>query len=210
MLLVFDNFPLVHRRIQAGSSRGIIGIYDIPFCVPGRAFAKNACSCYIIRLVDYYGRVRKWSTVEAEISMKTSLTFCPDPVLPLYAVPSTASAGPILLKFWLETRKSVLNKVRKFQIPTSNRLGVRIQKPPGGGNLPPQRIGLGEGCLVATLPDLRPPPLQRYWWGIEVQNTCQKVGQIHSAYRVNRNGRRLIFPANRRCALTHHGIFTAS
>ena len=32
---------------------------------------------------------------------------------------------------------------------------------------------VGEGYLFATLPDLRPPPLQRNWWGIKVQNTCQ-------------------------------------
>ena len=57
--------------------------------------------------------------------------------------PSTAPAGPILLKFWLKTRKSILNKVTKYQIPTSNRSAARIEKPTGGGwNLPPQRIGL--------------------------------------------------------------------
>ena len=38
---------------------------------------------------------------------------------------------------------------------------------------------VGEGFLFATLPDLR-PPLQRNWWGIKVQNTCQKVSHIHS------------------------------
>ena len=41
-----------------------------------------------------------------------------------------------------------------------------------------------EGCwsrgrhLFATLPDLRPPPLQGKWWGTKVQITCQKVGHI--------------------------------
>ena len=38
---------------------------------------------------------------------------------------------------------------------------------------------LGEGHLFATLPDLRPPPLEENWWGIKVQITCQKVGHIH-------------------------------
>ena len=42
-----------------------------------------------------------------------------------------------LLKFWLKTRKSILNKVAKFQIPTPNRLGARIEKLPGGGKICP-------------------------------------------------------------------------
>ena len=42
---------------------------------------------------------------------------------------STAPAGPILVKFWLKTRKSILNKVTKFQIPTPNRLAAAIEKP---------------------------------------------------------------------------------
>ena len=37
---------------------------------------------------------------------------------------------------------------------------------------------VGEGHLFATLPDLRPPPLQGNWWGTKVQITCQKVGHI--------------------------------
>ena len=53
--------------------------------------------------------------------------------------PSTAPAGPILLKFWLKTRKSILNKVTKFQIPKPNRLEARIEKPLGGQNIPPPR-----------------------------------------------------------------------
>ena len=61
--------------------------------------------------------------------------------------PSTAPAGPILLKFWLKTRKSILNKVTKYQIPTSNRSAARIEKPTGGWNLPPQRIGLTRAPL---------------------------------------------------------------
>ena len=43
------------------------------------------------------------------------------------------TAGLILLKFWLKTRKSILNKVRKFQAPTSNSLGVGIETTGGGG-----------------------------------------------------------------------------
>ena len=39
---------------------------------------------------------------------------------------------------------------------------------------------VGESHLFATLPDLRPPPLQRHWWGIKAQNTCQNVGHVHS------------------------------
>ena len=34
----------------------------------------------------------------------------------------------------------------------------------------------GLGDLFATLPDLRPPPLQGKWWGIKVQITCKKLG----------------------------------
>ena len=37
---------------------------------------------------------------------------------------------------------------------------------------------IGESHLFATLPDLRPPPLQGNWWGTKVQITCQKVGHI--------------------------------
>ena len=54
--------------------------------------------------------------------------------------PSTAPVGPILLKFWLKTRKTMLNKVTKCQIPKSNRLESRIEEPPGGGRIcPPPR-----------------------------------------------------------------------
>ena len=45
----------------------------------------------------------------------------PRPVSPNLQGLSTAPDGPILLKFWLKTRKSILNKVTKFQIPTPNR-----------------------------------------------------------------------------------------
>ena len=48
--------------------------------------------------------------------------------------PSTA--GTILLNFELKTRKSILNKVTKFQLPTRNHLGGRIEKPPGGTSCP--------------------------------------------------------------------------
>ena len=41
-----------------------------------------------------------------------------------------------------------------------------------------QMTYVGEGHLFATLPDLRPPPLQGNWWGTKVQITCQKVGHI--------------------------------
>ena len=37
---------------------------------------------------------------------------------------------------------------------------------------------VGESHLFATLPDLRPPPIQGNWRGIKVQTTCQKVGHI--------------------------------
>ena len=40
------------------------------------------------------------------------------------------------------------------------------------------RKHVGEGHLFATLPDLRPPPLQGKWWGTKVQITFQKVGHI--------------------------------
>ena len=56
--------------------------------------------------------------------------------------PSTAPAGPSLLKFGLKTRKSILNKVTKFQIPTPNRLGARIEKPAGAEAAPPPQ-GIG-------------------------------------------------------------------
>ena len=36
--------------------------------------------------------------------------------------------------------------------------------------------GLEESHLFATLPDLRPPPLQGNWWGTKVQITCKKLG----------------------------------
>ena len=40
------------------------------------------------------------------------------------------------------------------------------------------KVHVGEGHLFATLPDLRPPPLQGNWWGTKVQITCQNVGHI--------------------------------
>ena len=57
----------------------------------------------------------------------------PKPGTPTLQRPRTAPAGPILLKFWLKAWKSIMNKVTKFQIPTPNRLGARIEKPTGGG-----------------------------------------------------------------------------
>ena len=61
----------------------------------------------------------------------------PPPILPGL---NTIPAGAILLKFWLKTQKSILNKVTKFPILTPNRLGARIEKPPGGGRIcPPPR-----------------------------------------------------------------------
>ena len=56
----------------------------------------------------------------------------PRPGAPTLQGPCTAPVGPILLKFWLKTRKSILNKVTKFPMHTPNRLGARIEKPPGG------------------------------------------------------------------------------
>ena len=41
------------------------------------------------------------------------------------------------------------------------------------------REGVGEGHLFATLPDLRPPPLQGNGWGTKVQITSQKVGHTY-------------------------------
>ena len=45
-------------------------------------------------------------------------------------------------------------------------------------NIVPVVPPVGEDHLFATLPDLRPPPLQGKWWEIKVQITCQKVGCI--------------------------------
>ena len=54
--------------------------------------------------------------------------------------PSTAPAGLILLKFWLKTRKLLLNEVRALVIGTPNRLGAAIEKSPGEDeNLPPRK-----------------------------------------------------------------------
>ena len=80
--------------------------------------------------------------------------------------PSTAPAGPILLKFWLKTRKSIQNKVTKFQIPTPNGFGARIEKPPGGGaEYAPARnmVKSVEFSVLGTLgwdpaPSCPPPP----------------------------------------------------
>ena len=120
-----------------------------------------------IGLVDYYGKVpiyRKCSTLEAE-KKQENLTIqaekvLPRPPPPTLQGPSTAPAGPILLKFWLKTRKSILNKVNKFKIPTPNRLGARIKKTPGGRgaeSAPPARnrvkqtIQQGCGAVVALV-----------------------------------------------------------
>ena len=62
--------------------------------------------------------------------------FLPRPGTPNLQGPGTAPAEQIFLKFWLKKRKSILNEVTKFQITTPNRLGARIEKPPGGQNLP--------------------------------------------------------------------------
>ena len=56
---------------------------------------------------------------------------------------SSAPAGPISLKFWLKTRKSILNEFTMFQIPTPNRLGARIEKktPRAESAPPPKEMG---------------------------------------------------------------------
>ena len=89
-----------------------------------------------IGLVDYYGRVftandphRK--PKEARKPHNSSRKRSAQTSTPTLQGPSTAPAGPILLKFWPKTRKSILNKVTKFQIPPPNRLRARIEKPPG-------------------------------------------------------------------------------
>ena len=111
-----------------------------------------------IGLVDYYGRVftangPQWKPKEARkpdnSSRKRSAQTGTPHFTSVLQGPSTAPAGPILLKFWLKTRKSIPNKVTKFQIPTPNRLGARIEKTLGGKICPPpspQGIGLSRTC----------------------------------------------------------------
>ena len=43
MLLILDNC-LAQRRIQAGSSRDTTGLHHLLCCVPGSAFANDACN----------------------------------------------------------------------------------------------------------------------------------------------------------------------
>ena len=93
-----------------------------------------------IGLVDYYGSVFTANDQIGSRKKQENLTMPAENVPPRPGTPtlqgptpSTAPAGLILLKFWLKTRKSILNKVTKYQIPTSNRSGARIEKPPGGG-----------------------------------------------------------------------------
>ena len=66
-------------------------------------------------------------------------TFIPDQHPPLYRVLLQGPAGPMLLKFWLKTRKSILNKVRKIKIPTPIRFGTKIEKIAGGAESAPAR-----------------------------------------------------------------------
>ena len=86
-----------------------------------------------IGLVDYHGRFTandpQWKPKEARKHHNSSQNVLPKPGSPNLQGPSTAPAGPILLKFWLKTWKSILNKVTKFQIPTPNRLAAAIEKP---------------------------------------------------------------------------------
>ena len=87
-----------------------------------------------IGLVDYYGRVftandPHWKPKEARKPHNSSRKRSAQTGTPTLQGPSTAPARPILLTFWLKTRKSIMNKVTKFQIPTPNRLGARIEKP---------------------------------------------------------------------------------
>ena len=134
MLLVLDNTALVQRRIRpvTGSSRGNIGFYHLPCC--GRASANNAC----ITRIRWNNIYRNCSTVEAERNEKIP-HFQPKSSAqtgnPTLQGPSTAPPEPILLEFWLKTRKSTVNKVRKVQISTTNRLKAGIKKPPGGSVL---------------------------------------------------------------------------
>ena len=63
----------------------------------------------------------------------------PRPAPPLYKVLATPLPDRYV-QIWLKTRKSILNKVTKFQIATPNGLGARIEKPPGGRICPAQGI----------------------------------------------------------------------
>ena len=143
MLLVLHNLVLVHRRIQAGNSRGNIGFRHLPCCVP------------------------QWKPKEARKPHNSSRKRSAWTGTPTLQGPSTAPAGPMLLKFWLKTRKSIMNKVTKFQIRTPNDLGARIEKPLGGQNLSPARNRVNHriadallcrtACNGVTLPLLTSP-----------------------------------------------------
>ena len=117
-----------------------------------------------IGLVDDYGRVftandPQWKPKEARLHkiqhfIIPSEHVLPRPAPPNLQGPSTAPAEQSLLKFWLKTRKSILNKITKFQIITLNRLGARIEKSPGQ-NLPPpppQGIGITGGVFAPDSP----------------------------------------------------------
>ena len=111
MLLEWDNFALVHKRNQAGSSRDNIGFLHLPSSHVVFLFlnAPLLTMHAIDRIgrVDYYGRSytandRQWKPREArkphtssrKRSAQTGNTHCP----------STAPAGSILIKFWLNMR----------------------------------------------------------------------------------------------------------
>ena len=66
MLLVLHNFVLVHRRIQAGNSRGNIGFHHLSCCVPGRACANQSCARLMSRESNLTRLWLKW--VESELS----------------------------------------------------------------------------------------------------------------------------------------------
>ena len=92
-----------------------------------------------IGLVDYYGRVftandpqgrPKEARKPHNSSRKRSAKIRYPLIYKVLAPPPPA--WPILLKCWLKMRKSILNNVTQFQIPTPNRLGARIEKSAGG------------------------------------------------------------------------------
>ena len=94
-----------------------------------------------IGLVNYYGRVYtandpQWKPREASKPHNSSRKRSAQIGTPTLQGPSTAPAGPIFLKFWHNTRKSILDKVRKFQIPVPNRLGAIIENTPWAESVP--------------------------------------------------------------------------
>ena len=125
MLLILYNFVLVHRRIQAGNSRATSAFITSQVVFQG-APQPTMHAIARIGLVDYYGSVftandPHWKPKEARKShnrgQHPAENVPPRPGTPTLQgpTPSTAPAGPIWLKFWLMTRKSILNKVKSIK-----------------------------------------------------------------------------------------------